>query len=445
MAVLYIIMLIWFEKYDIIYHMNMFDNIKENFNGKIYIGNQSYFFDVEKDILKIFFNESGINSVAQFNKTYFEIIKMGFINGVCDDEFRIMFGIDEARMSDNPSIYAEYKLFICIKEKFYDIESDKRRLENFNLFNGIKISGELVDNICARAYYSFDKDFKIKIDNDLLLSQENVFIEKKKIHLNKKTKCHFEVVSVLNCGNVNQVSYNSNILFGFYNNKKIDKFLSFYYSIKNFIDLLCFARNTKFNIELLQKYNNKSISFAYVKIYENYRNYCNRPLQEYVQIQSIQNSLGEIFENLNNNKYKLLFLPIDNDDYYRLTYSDIQNLTTAVEIACDLDNKYSLIKKQKESDSLSKAKIIYDWCKPYKKLLSERYQNNKGFNKPFYYKLTVKDITNFRKLRNNITHRTTGIINRDICNCYRCLRYVLCNYILCVDGNNKNNRRIVNI
>ena len=114
-------------------------------------------------------------------------------------------------------------------------------------------------------------------------------------------------------------------------------------------------------------------------------------------------------------------------------------------MACDLDNKYNLIIKQKKSDSVSKAKIIYDWCKPYKKLLSERYQNNKGFNKPFYYKLTVKDIKNFRELRNNITHRATGIINRDICNCYRCLRYVLCNYILCIDGNNENNRRIVNI
>lgn len=336
-------------------------------------------------------------------------------------------------------------MFICIKEKYYNIESDNKKLDNINLFDGIKISGELVDNICTRTYYSFDKDFNIKFDKDLLLSQENNFIDKKKIQLNKNTKCYFKVVSILNRENVNQVSYNSNIIFGFYNSKKINKFPSLYYSIKNFIDILCFARNTKFNIELMQKFNNKLISFANVKIYENYRNHCNRPIQEYVQIQSIQDSLKEIFENLDNNKYKLLFLPIDNDDFYRLTYSDIQNLITAVEIACDLDNKYNLIIKQKKSDSVSKAKIIYDWCKPYKKLLSERYQNNKGFNKPFYYKLTVKDIKNFRELRNNITHRATGIINRDICNCYRCLRYVLCNYILCIDGNNEINSRIVNI
>ena len=31
-----------------------YDEIKENFNGKIYLGNQYYFFDVEKDVLKIF-------------------------------------------------------------------------------------------------------------------------------------------------------------------------------------------------------------------------------------------------------------------------------------------------------------------------------------------------------------------------------------------------------
>lgn len=70
-----------------------YDEIKENFNGKIYLGNQYYFFDVEKDVLKIFFNESGINSVAQFNRTYFETIKKGFINGICEDEFRVILGI----------------------------------------------------------------------------------------------------------------------------------------------------------------------------------------------------------------------------------------------------------------------------------------------------------------------------------------------------------------
>lgn len=431
----------------ICYYNNMinYDEIKENFNGKIILNDVSYFFDVKDDVLRIFFNETGIKTVRDFNKTFFALLKKGWISGVCEDEYRVIFGIREICMSDYPSVYAEYRLFICIKEKFYTIGCDNGKIDNFNIFNGIKISGELIDNICARACYSFDKDFNKKLDNNLLSSQENIFIPKKKIQLNKHTKCFFEVVSIVNDENVNKISYNSNILFSFYNDKNVDKFISFYYSIKNFIDILCFARNTKFNIELMQKFNNKLISFANVKIYENYRNYCNRPIQEYVQIQSIQDSLKEIFENLDNNKYKLLFLPIDNDDFYRLTYSDIQNLTTAVEIACDLDNKYNLGIKQKKSDSVSKAKIIYDWCKPYKKLLSDRYQNNKGFNKPFYYKLTVKDIKNFRELRNNITHRATGIINRDICNCYRCLRYVLCNYILCIDGNNENNRRIVNI
>lgn len=427
-----------------------YDAIKENFNGKIILNDVSYFFDVKDDVLRIFFNETGIKTVRDFNKTFFALLKKGWISGVCEDEYRVIFGIREICMSDYPSVYAEYRLFVCIKEKFYTIDCDNGKIDNFNIFNGIKISGELINNICARACYSFDKDFNKKLDNNLLSSQENIFIPKKKIQLNKHTKCFFEVISIINDENVNKISYNSNILFSFYNDKNVDKFISFYYSIKSFIDILCLARNTKFNIELTQKYNGELISFANVKIYENYRNYCNRPIQEYVQIQSIESTLNEVFVNLNNDKYKLIFLPIDNDDFYRITYTDIQNLNTAVEIACEFDKQFDKIRgklksKNKKSIASAKAKIIFNWCKVYKNLLIDRYQNNKGINKPFYYNLTVKDIVHFRDLRNDITHRATGVIDRNICNCYRSLRYVLCNYILNVNANDKNNNRIVNI
>ena len=427
-----------------------YDEIKESFNGKIEMGTEKYFFDIKGNILRIFFNETGIKTVADFNRTYRNELKRGWIYGVCEDTFRVCFGISEVCMSEYPSIYAEYKLFVCIKEKFHTIDFSKGKVEKFNIFHGIKISGDLIDKICARTYFSFDEDWQRKLDNDLLLSQENVFIPKRKIQLNKSTKCFFEVVSVINDDNVNQVAYNSNISFCFYKHKNIDKFVSLYYSIKDFIDILCFARNTTFNMELTQKINNKNVSFANVKVYEYYRNYCNRPIQEIVQIKSIENNLNEIFNNLTDNKYPLLFLPIDNDDFYRLTYTDIQNLTTSIEIASDMDKKYDKIKntinkKDVKSRALAKAKILHDWCNTYKKLLKDKYQNNKGWYKPFYYKLTPQAIVKFRDLRNDITHRATGIINRDICNCYLCLRYVLCNYILCVDGNDISNKYIVQI
>lgn len=430
--------------------MNNFDEIRENFNGKIEIRTEKYFFDIKGNILRIFFNETGIKTVADFNKIYENELRKGWIYGICEDNYRVAFGIRDICMSDYPSIYAEYKLFICIKEKFHTFSLDKVRVDNFNAFNSIRISGNLINNICARAYFTYDKNWKMQLDKDLLLSQENNFLPKSKIQLNKDTKCLFEIVSIIDNENINQVSYNSNIIFHFYNSKKIDKFVSLYYSIKSFVDILCFARNTNFNIELMQKHNNKTISFANVKIYEDYRNYCNRPINEYVQISSIENNLNSIFNNLNDKKYPLLFLPIDNDDYYRLTYTDIQNLTTAIEIASDLDKKYDKIKnkinkKDDKARALTKAKIIYDWCNPYKTLLKDKYANNKGWNKPFYYRLTPKAIVKFRDLRNDITHRATGIINRDICNCYLCLRYVLCNYILGIDGNDKNNKGIVNI
>lgn len=91
-----------------------YDEIKENFNGKIILNDVSYFFDVKDDVLRIFFNETGIKTVGDFNKTFFTLLKKGWISGVCEDEYRVIFGIREICMSDYPSVYAKYRLFVCI-------------------------------------------------------------------------------------------------------------------------------------------------------------------------------------------------------------------------------------------------------------------------------------------------------------------------------------------
>lgn len=425
---------------------NYFD-IKENFNGQITLENECYFFDLNNDVLRIFFNANEINTVAKFNKKYLKILKNGWLYGHCEDDMRVAFFLSSFCYSNNPSKYSEYKILACIKEKFYLLDNSKEKLQDFTKFCEIRISGNLVNNCCLRPYYKLNKNLEIEADNDLILSHENCYIKDKKIELNKSTKCLFGVTSIQDKNVTNQITHNSYITFKFFKDKQIEKITPMFYSIKKFIDICCFARNTKFEVELLQKYKDKKIAFATMKVYENYRNYCNRPTNEYVQIPSIAKNIDKIFDNLNSAKYSLLFLPIDNDDYYSINYTDVQNLTTAIEIACDIDNEFDKIKKKYSQQEYGKvkAKIIYDWCKPYKKLLKERYFQNKGFDKPLWYNLTIKQIMSFRDLRNDITHRAIGKINQDICNCYLSLRYILCNYILCVYGKDENNQRLVNI
>ncbi|MBD5530559.1 MAG: hypothetical protein HDR02_19490 [Lachnospiraceae bacterium] len=425
------------------------ENIPTNFNGYIALNNENYFFNVYNDILRIFYNQTGVNTARDFRDKYRCILEKGLIYGECPDNRRVIFLLDGENYSSYPEKYSEFRLKGCIKEIYYYLETDStplltdKKFDNFNIFNTLSISGSLINSICPQNIVYFNYNGEMQIDN-FSAFEETQCISPINIELLSHLFCEFSVSAKHKQDVINGVVLDTKINFSFGCPQTIEMFQTLYVAIKKFVDFMAKARNTDFIITLAQLYNGKSVEFAEVKIFNKYNNICNKEFRDVLYLDAIKENIPTLFKNLCDKKYPLFFLPIDNNDYGKVRFTDIQNLNTAIELASELDEKYSKLKPkpQRQDIAKKKAEIIFEWCKKYVDIIHKTQPQHKGLFEPFYYNLTAENIEAFRKVRNDITHRATGQIDLDIFNCFIALRSIFYYYVLDLDAQTKIRIRI---
>lgn len=418
----------------------MFRNneLPNNFNGTIKLNNINYFFDVENDTLRIFFDERGISSVREFNKAYGEILINNVVFGICPDKKRVGFVIGQYNYSAYPDRYSEYKLSLIFKEIYYfSHKQGDFSIKNFNSFMGIKVSGALIDTIMPQSFITYTQQGQIVFDKKIIEKENESIFESNKITIKEDVTSIVKTKFKINHNSFAGETLSSIIQFDFDKNYELFEMTKIYPVIKNFLDLLVTARNTDYKIKLYQKLNDEEIDFAVVKIFNNYKNISNKEKYEVVNFEVIQNKIQNIFNNINNSKYTLCFLPIDNDEYNTINYSSIQNLVTAIELACELDRKCP-----RGASKIDKANAIYEWCKPYLPIIKDKLHLAFSLTEDSYFALSGDNILKFRQLRHDITHLASGIIDKNMANCYIALKSILYYYLLDVNVEDKERWKI---
>lgn len=422
-------------------------NMPINFNGRVFLGSEEYFFNVFGDELRIFYNRTGAASAKEFRELHSGEIERGIIFGECPDKRRIAFFLGGENYSAYPDSYSEFRLSACIKEIFYWLKGslgriDKnKKFEYFELFGAINISGKLIDAICTTK----DSDHKgtHAYSAKSCRKKETTVVSPVGIRLNVFDQCVFSAYVRRDYG-ANETQGCAKIQFDFGCDKSFYEFFQAYDSIKRFVDFMAKARNTDCRITLIQNYDGEQIEFAEVRVFNKYKNICDKTAGQVLCLRSVADRIPFIFKNLDDEKYSPVFLPDDNDCYDSINCTDIQNVATAVEIACELDKKYVKVypRPKNEQIAASKAAIVFRWCEKYVPLVARTQPQNKGWDQPFYYELTSDKIEYFRRVRNDIVHRAYGRIDLETVNCYVALRSILYYRILDLDPDSRLNLHI---
>lgn len=417
------------------------EEIPTDFNGIIIIDQDKFFFDVNNNILRIFYNEQGVHTAREFREKYSEILNTYYLYGECSDKRRVVFILEQENYSSYPASYSEFQISACIKEIYYTLNGEfsnikekyNAKLDTLDSIDEIRISGDIVNSI----YPQYDSiiDFENLPFNNVL--EKPTALNPVIVNLTDNITCTFSTMRELDQKIANGNLYNTKFSFAFNSSQHIKDIFKLYYVIKRFVDFLSLARNTVFNFHLVRNYNEEKIEYAQVKVYNNYNNICNKNCSHVIYLGDIEKQIPKIFENLNKeSKYTLFFLLIDNNDYNCIGYSNIQNLLTAVELACDLDKTWEKLckSKPKGNNTLSKGQIIFNWCRKYSDIISKHQHQNKGWLEPDHYELTAEKINQFRKVRNDITHRAHGKLDIEIANCYIALESILYFHIMELDS-----------
>lgn len=422
------------------------DDIPNNFNGKIFLGNGQYFFDVSGDVLRVFFVASDVTSSDEFREHYSSETDDGVMYGMCPDKNRVAFIVGSEIPSSYPDSYSEFRLLACIKEKFYWLGTDntvkeneprakQRKLQRFGTFDSIRISGELIDAICSPvrnpgqkpSLSSENGDFKVR----------TVIVPPVRIKLGVRDECSFTATVKSGSDFTFCRGNRAKIEFSFAGERDFYDFYGLFLRIKRFVDFMAKARNTAFNVTLAQQRGDQAAEFADVKIFYDYDGQINAKATNVLRLDAVKNNLPVIFDNLCDEKYSLIFLPCDDKRRDEVSYADVRNLATAVELACELDKKYVKVypRPTKEKIAKARARIVFDWCKKYAPLIERAQpQPPEGADRA-RYRLSADRIENFRRVRNDIAHRATGLIDAEIVSCYYALKSVLYYYVLGWDEN----------
>lgn len=410
--------------------------IKENFSGYVNYESKQFFCVVNNYIVKLFPHMNGDLAALDSNKP----INDRWLFGFDEDNYEMALLM---RGGFKRSILGHYTWFgspIIIKSTAnavqYGLES----------FDAISFSGGIINSVYNpkiavksasydQAVHNGARNIEIK-PFDAYSHSYPIFIDGETANI---------VYSISQDGKAEDVStcelgaLTSFIRIEFERSQSIDKFIRYYDVIKRFISFLVGQHNITFETTL-RKRNKDGLFYeiAICKISDGYSNYCKKSFYRVIPLNAFKERISSaVLLFAGDQKPFLEFLPNDNRDSNRVSYTNVEDICTSLEIEYGLKG-YTLqvdntteglkraiveaIRKFKETDShpseklydkaygsvknlsISNAEKIWRLYDRYKPLMYKIFEADD----PFTYKLTEKSVRNFVQLRNQITH--SGVI-----------------------------------
>lgn len=339
------------------------EQIPDNFNGYLKIGNIEFTYNIDKfnvsllpvqedqyEKYKVF--ESIRVANRQIPEFFFGIHQGRTIAFLHNGNFNTsILGIDMSIRFATPLIIEA----VGNTKDFYN-----RMSEPWNRFHAITFFGGIINSVFPPnvALEPIDikellntngvRQIKTKSWDDYQQSIDFIF-DNEKTNMTISVSQTYEKINNSNFNSYSLGELNSFIRLSFEHPQTFENIAKYYNVMKSLLSILTGQNNIFFDVYLSQRnLEGKYDKTANCKIFDGYENYCKKNCNRVININNILEYIPKLINQINENKVDSLLdlLPNDNKDINKISIKNIQDMCTALEVV------YSINKKKRKKDEL---------------------------------------------------------------------------------------------